>query len=151
MSDCEPYVSKSYTRIMNNHIREENIVNNSNIIFIVNNYHKYYCDKEKRLKVCGFPINNNPSIVSSTSSQVEDFNCHIQGYRDTPYYYQYTDHYGEDEKITKRCDLFYRTHKGEIIDYITLRGGRQYVNKVRVRCRCRRVSDGKYFLKLDIL
>lgn len=121
----------------------------SDTIFIVNSYHKYYCDKEKRLKVCGFPINNNPSIVSSMSSQVEDFNRHIHGYRDTPYYYQYTNGYGEYLKITEICDDFYRTHKGKIIDYITLSKGKQYGHKARVSGKVKR--DGKWFLKLLIL
>ena len=95
------------------------------------------------------PINNNPSIVSSKSKQVDGFSRYLSGYRDTPYEYEYTYGYGKYSIITKRCDLFYRTHKGGVIDYITLSKGKQYGYKARVSGKVKR--GGKYFLKLDIL
>lgn len=117
--------------------------------YIVNESHRYHSRKTGRSGISGFPQENNPSIVSSKSSQVDDFNRYLSGYRDTPYEYEYTDGYGKYSIITKRCDLFYRTHKGKIIDYITLSKGKQYGHKARVSGKIKR--DGKWFLKLDIL
>ena len=116
---------------------------------IVNNSHRYHCRKTGRSGISGFPQDNNPSIVSSKSSQVDEFSRYLSGYRDTPYEYEYTDGYGKYSIITKRCDLFYRTHKGMIIDYITIgKRGTLSGHKARVSGKIKR--DGKYFLKLDI-
>ena len=117
--------------------------------YIVDKSHIYHCKRTGRRGLSGFPQDNNPSIVSSESSQVDEFNRYLSGYRDTPYEYEYTNGYGKYLKITGRCDLFYRSYKGEIIDYITLSNGKQYGHKVRVSGKVKR--DGKWFLKLDIL
>lgn len=116
---------------------------------IVNNSHRYHCRRTGRSGISGYPQDNNPSIVSSKSSQVDEFSRYLSGYRDTPYEYEYTAGYGNYSIITKRCDLFYRTHKGGVIDYITLSKGNQYGHKARVSGKVKR--SGKYFLKLDIL
>lgn len=116
---------------------------------IVNESHRYRCRRTGRSGISGFSLNNNPSIVSSKSSQVDEFTRYLSGYRDTPYEYEYTNGYGKYSIITKRCDLFYRTHNGRVIDYIILSKGKQYGHKARISGKIKR--DGKWFLKLDIL
>ncbi len=116
---------------------------------IVNENHRYHCKKKRSSQISGFPQKMNPSIVSSRSSQIDEFKRHARGYRDTPYLYEFTIGYGKYSNITKRCDLFYDTYKGEIIYYITLEKGKQYGHKVRVLDKVER--SGKWFLKLDIL
>lgn len=116
---------------------------------IVNNSHRYHCRRTGRSGISGFPKDNNPSIVLSKSCQVDEFRRYLSGYRDTPYEYEYTAGYGNYSIITKRCDLFYKTHKGGVIDYITLSKGKQYGHKARVSGKVKKA--GKWFLKLDIL
>ncbi len=117
---------------------------------IVNNSHRYQCRRTGRSGISGYPQDNNPSIVSSKSKQVDEFSRYLSGYRDTPYEYEYTDGYGKYSIITERCDLFYRTHKGKIIDYITI-GKRWTISGHKARVSGKVKRGGKYFLKLDIL
>ena len=114
----------------------------------VEDHHKYYCDKKKKRVPSGFPQDNNPSIVKSTSAQ--EFST-FEGYRDEIHYYEFQKNYGKNpySYATKKCDRFYDTYLNREIDYIVLHAGKQEYYRVRVLDKVKR--GGRYFLKLQFV
>jgi len=118
-------------------------VRNSDPRNTVEGHHVYYARNGRR-GISGFPHDNNPSIVESTSAQ--EF-LTFEGYRDSNYHYEFQNRYGTCPFATEKCNRFYETYLNREIDYIVLNRGRQKSCRVRVVDKVE--IGGRYFLELQ--